>query len=32
VPNAEVVIDEGAGHISDVAQVIAHDRWLVQPR
>jgi len=31
VPNADVVIDEGAGHISDAAQVTEHYRWLVQP-
>jgi pimeloyl-ACP methyl ester carboxylesterase len=31
VPNSEVVIDEGAGHISDAAQVIERYRWLVQP-
>ena len=31
VPNAEVVIDEGAGHISDAAQVTERYRWLVQP-
>jgi pimeloyl-ACP methyl ester carboxylesterase len=31
VPNAEVVIDEGAGHISDAEQVGERYRWLVQP-
>src|SRR4029450_1355801 len=31
-PNAEIVIDEGAGHISDAAQVTQHYGWLVQPR
>jgi pimeloyl-ACP methyl ester carboxylesterase len=30
VPNAEVVIDEGAGHISDSARVAEHYRWLVE--
>jgi pimeloyl-ACP methyl ester carboxylesterase len=31
VPNAEVVIDEEAGHVSDSARVTEHYRWLVEP-
>jgi pimeloyl-ACP methyl ester carboxylesterase len=31
VPNAEVVIDEEAGHVSDSARVTEHYRWLVDP-
>src|SRR5262245_28120255 len=31
VPDAEVVIEEEAGHISDSARVTAHYGWLVQP-
>jgi pimeloyl-ACP methyl ester carboxylesterase len=30
VPDAEVVIDEDAGHIPDAARVTEHYRWLVQ--
>jgi pimeloyl-ACP methyl ester carboxylesterase len=31
VPNAEVVIDEEAGHVPDSARVTEHYRWLVEP-
>lgn len=31
VPNAEVVIDEEAGHVSDSARVTERYRWLVEP-
>jgi pimeloyl-ACP methyl ester carboxylesterase len=32
VPDAETVIDEEAGHVSDSGRVTEHYRWLVQPR
>ena len=31
VPNAEVVIEEEAGHLFDAARVTEHYRWLLQP-